>query len=70
MKFGTDGIRGPVATVVTPAVAWALGRALAELLGGDATVAVARDSRTSGPALETALHAGLSAGGLRVDRLG
>ena len=70
MKFGTDGIRGPVATVVTPAVAWALGRALAELLGGDAIVAVARDSRTSGPALETALHAGLSAGGLRVDRLG
>lgn len=70
MKFGTDGIRGPAATVVTPAVAWALGRAMAEVLGEGATVAIARDSRSSGPALEGAVYAGLSAGGLRVERLG
>jgi phosphoglucosamine mutase len=70
MKFGTDGIRGPAATVVTPAVAWALGRALAERLETGATVAVARDSRSSGPALEAAVYAGLSAGGIRVIRLG
>ncbi len=70
MKFGTDGIRGPAATVVTPTVAWALGRAMAELLGRGATVAVARDSRSSGPALEAAVHAGLSAGGVQVEGLG
>lgn len=73
MKFGTDGIRGRFGETITPEVAWALGRALAEELPGDSGerhVAVARDTRPSGPALEAALCAGLIAGFARPQRLG
>ena len=70
--FGTDGIRGrALEGPLAPRELARLGRALAELArerSGDEhpRVLVARDPRTSGPALRDALLAGLHAGGARV----
>src|SRR5262249_42212606 len=47
-----------------------LGRALGARLGPGARVLVGRDTRLSGPMLEAALAAGISAAGARVDLLG
>ncbi len=65
--FGTSGIRGPVGEVVTPELAVAVGRALA--VDADRVV-VGRDPRETGPALASALSAGLTAGGADVVGLG
>ncbi len=62
LRFGTDGIRGDARTDRTVAAVAALGRAGAEVLGADGFV-VGRDTRESGPALSTALHAGIAAAG-------
>lgn len=75
--FGTDGIRGHVGTVLTPELAYALGRAAGQVLGeanraeGRAeTVVIGRDSRISGQMLEAALSAGLMSVGVNVISVG
>ena len=72
--FGTDGIRGRVGKApMTPEFVAAAGAAAGKFFakgkpGG--TVLVARDTRGSGPELETALAAGLESAGLKVLRVG
>ena len=67
LRFGTDGMRGDARDMLTVDAVAALGRAGAEVLGGDG-FAIGRDSRESGPALVSALHAGVEAtGGASVD---
>ena len=61
MKFGTDGIRGRANDVITPGLAMALGNALVGVLGP--RIAVARDTRPSGPMLVAATIAGITAAG-------
>jgi len=72
--FGTDGIRGRAGEdPITPAFAEKLGRALAGILGAPATrpvVAIGRDTRASGPALERALAEGITSAGGEVRLLG
>jgi phosphoglucosamine mutase len=69
LKFGTDGVRGVANAELTPELALALGRAAARVLGGD-RFAVGRDTRRSGPLLESALAAGLASEGADVVLLG
>jgi phosphoglucosamine mutase len=62
--FGTDGVRGPVGEFLTPELAFALGRAAVAVCGKAALqVLVVRDTRISGEMLESALCAGIAAGG-------
>ncbi len=64
--FGTDGVRGVAGELLTAELALALGRAAAA--GCDATrpqVLIVRDTRESGPMLESALAAGVCRGGRR-----
>ncbi len=68
-RFGTDGVRGVANTDLTPDVALALGRAAAEVLGGERAV-IGRDTRQSGAMLEAALVAGYTAAGVDVELLG
>jgi phosphomannomutase len=69
--FGTAGIRGPVAETVTPALAQAVGRAVAAEGADDAgPVRVGRDGRTTGPGLTAAVTAGLESGGAEVVHVG
>ena len=67
--FGTRGIRGPIATKVTPELMLNLGLALATRLGGGEVV-VGRDTRTSGEMLQQAFSAGVVAGGCDVVDVG
>ena len=69
LKFGTDGVRGVANLDLTPELVLALGRAAARVLGGREFV-VGRDTRLSGPLLESALIAGLTSEGVRVTALG
>jgi phosphomannomutase len=65
--FGTAGIRGDVASVVTPERALAVGQAL----GADGQeFVVGRDGRTTGQTLAAAVAAGLQSAGADVVRLG
>ena len=60
LKFGTDGIRGPVETKVTPEACLRIGHAAGIVfkeLGWD-TVLIGKDTRVSGYMLEAALQAG------------
>ena len=69
--FGTDGVRGRFGEdPVTPSFAEKLGRALVRTLGGNPTVAIGRDTRGSGPALEEALARGITSAGGHVKLLG
>ena len=72
LKFGTDGIRGPVESVVTPdaclRIGHATGLAMREL--GWNTVVIGKDTRISGYMLEAALQAGFIAAGVNVRLLG
>src|SRR5215211_7669608 len=62
--FGTDGVRGPVGELLTPELAVALGRAAAAETGVDRPqVVIVRDTRESGPMLESALASGIAAAG-------
>ena len=62
--FGTDGVRGPVGEVLGPELALALGRAACASVGGEApTVLILRDTRESGPMLESAFAAGVAEAG-------
>jgi phosphoglucosamine mutase len=69
LKFGTDGVRGVANLDLTPELVLALGRAAARVLGGWQFV-VGRDTRVSGPLLESALIAGLTSEGAQVTKLG
>jgi len=69
LKFGTDGVRGVANLDLTPEVVLALGRAAARVLPAH-HFAVGRDTRRSGPLLEAALIAGLTAEGATVVTLG
>ncbi|MEF8780484.1 MAG: phosphoglucosamine mutase [Haloferacaceae archaeon] len=72
--FGTSGIRGPVGSEVTAALAVALGRAIGSERrpGGDPieTAVLGRDVRESGRTLSDALSAGLRETGTDVVRTG
>ncbi len=61
MKFGTDGLRGRYGQDMTEAVAFQVGSAAVRTLGP--WIAVARDTRPSGPALEAAVVRGIVAAG-------
>ena len=67
--FGTNGIRGIVGQDMTADLAVRVGRALGSHWGVG-TVALARDTRLSGPMLSQAVAAGLMASGLEVLDLG
>lgn len=67
--FGTRGIRGPIATKVTPGLALRLGLALSAHTQ-QGKVVVGMDPRTSSEMLKHALVAGLLAGGSEVVDLG
>jgi len=62
-------MRGDARTELTPGMVELLARAGAEVLGSDG-LAVARDTRESGPALSAAIHAGVAAAGGRSVDLG
>ena len=69
LKFGTDGVRGVANLDLTPELVLALGRAAARVLGSSRFV-VGRDTRRSGPLLESALVAGLMSEGAQITTLG
>jgi phosphoglucosamine mutase len=62
--FGTDGVRGEVGTFLSPELATSLGRAATALQEAERPqVLIVRDTRESGPMLESALAAGVAAAG-------
>jgi phosphoglucosamine mutase len=62
--FGTDGVRGEAGTFLTAGLAMALGRAATASLDAQRPqVLIVRDTRESGPMLESALAAGIAAAG-------
>ena len=62
--FGTDGVRGAVGTFLTAELATSLGRAaVASLDRARPQILIVRDTRESGPMLESALATGIAAGG-------
>ncbi|HEU4598173.1 MAG TPA: phosphoglucosamine mutase, partial [Solirubrobacterales bacterium] len=63
--FGTDGVRGEVGTFLTAELATALGRAAVSsaVPARRPQVLIVRDTRESGPMLESALAAGIAAAG-------
>ena len=62
--FGTDGVRGEAGTFLSAELATALGRAATASLEVDRPqVLIVRDTRESGPMLESALAAGIAAAG-------
>jgi phosphoglucosamine mutase len=69
IAFGTDGVRGLANRDLTAEHALGIGRAAARTLGRDRWL-IARDTRHSGPMLESALAAGLASEGARVELLG
>jgi phosphoglucosamine mutase len=70
LRFGTDGVRGVANVDLTPELTVALGRAAARALGTGRPFVVGRDTRRSGPMLEAALVAGLTAEGAAVEVAG
>lgn len=62
--FGTDGVRGPVGDLLNAELAMAVGRAGTAALDVDRPrVLIIRDTRESGPMLESALAAGVAEAG-------
>lgn len=66
--FGTNGVRGVIGERMTPALVLKIGAALGSMRKG--TIAVGRDTRTSGEALVHALKAGLLMAGCDVVDMG
>ena len=65
--FGTDGVRGRANEYVTAELALSLARATASrLVPNGGRVIIGRDTRTSGPMLESALAAGFASTGIDV----
>jgi phosphoglucosamine mutase len=69
IRFGTDGVRGLANEAISVEVALAVGRATARTFGGGPVV-IGRDTRRSGPMLESAVLAGVCAEGLDALTLG
>jgi len=69
LRFGTDGVRARVGTLLDEPAVRALGRAAATHLGST-TVLVGRDTRESGPDLARALAEGLADGSAEPASLG
>ena len=67
--FGTDGVRGVAISEVSPEYVLALGRAVARVLRPERVV-LGRDPRVSGPVLEAAISAGVSAEGVVCEEFG
>lgn len=63
--FGTDGVRGVAGEVLTASLALSLGRAAVSELGARRLL-ILRDTRSSGPMLESALAAGAASAGASV----
>jgi phosphoglucosamine mutase len=62
--FGTDGVRGEAGSFLTAELATSLGRAATASLEAERPqVLIVRDTRESGPMLESALAAGIAAAG-------
>jgi phosphoglucosamine mutase len=62
--FGTDGVRGVAGEFLTPELVFSLGRAAVQVCPAERPqVLVIRDTRISGEMLESALCAGIAAGG-------
>jgi phosphoglucosamine mutase len=62
--FGTDGVRGEAGTFLSAELATAIGRAAtASLEAARPQVLIVRDTRESGPMLESALAAGIASAG-------
>ena len=72
LKFGTDGIRGPVERVITPEACLKIGHATGIVMKelGWNTVVIGKDTRISGYMLESALQAGFIAAGVNVQLAG
>jgi len=72
LKFGTDGIRGPVESIITPEAFLKIGHATGLVMKelGWNTVLIGKDTRISGYMLEAALQAGFIASGVNVRLLG
>ncbi|CAM4003804.1 phosphoglucosamine mutase [Alkalicoccus chagannorensis] len=71
--FGTDGVRGVANKELTPELAFKLGRFGGYVLTKETSnpkILIGRDTRISGPMLESALVAGLLSMGAEVMRLG
>ena len=64
--FGTNGARGITGEDMTPAFALGIAEAFGTMLGKGKTVGIGQDPRTSGPALDAAVRAGLTACGCNV----
>ena len=69
VRFGTDGVRGVANSDITPEIALAVGRAAVRVFGSD-HVFIGRDTRRSGPLLESAVAAGVCAEGATSRLLG
>ena len=72
LKFGTDGIRGPVESLMTPEACLKIGHATGIVMKelGWNTVVIGKDTRISGYMLESALQAGFIAAGVNVQLAG
>ena len=72
LKFGTDGIRGPVESLITPEACLKIGHATGLVMKelGWKTVVIGKDTRISGYMLEAALQAGFISSGVNVRLLG
>jgi len=72
VSFGTDGIRGPVDSTITPDLCLRIGQAAGQVLKAEGwdTVLIGKDTRVSGYMLESALEAGFIAAGVNVRLLG
>jgi len=72
VSFGTDGIRGPVNSTITPDLCLRIGQAAGQVLKAEGwdTVLIGKDTRVSGYMLESALEAGFIAAGVNVRLLG
>lgn len=68
-RFGTDGLRGKARTDISQRLSYALGQSLVDIYG-DGTFVIGRDTRESGPELESALVAGITAAGGVSESLG
>ncbi|MCP9775856.1 phosphoglucosamine mutase [Cyanobium sp. WAJ14-Wanaka] len=68
--FGTDGIRGRVGSQLSPALAMQVGYWCGQVLPPGGPILIGKDSRSSGPMLEAALSAGLTAAGREVWSMG
>ncbi|MFW6122007.1 MAG: phosphoglucosamine mutase, partial [Petrotogales bacterium] len=69
--FGTDGLRGTINEELTPELALKVGNAVSRLYAGKyRKLLIAKDTRSSGDLLESALSSGAASAGMDVDLVG